>query len=253
MSQRIVVIGGGLVGCGVAYQLSKRGKPVTLLERRNIVSGASGRNGGMIMKIDGRDTSPGEIAKRWVYVSQNDRILDSFSSELNEDIGLMRRGSLDIATSEKEIELLKKIVRMQKEDLGDEEIQYLDKRDLNQVSPLLGNIALGARYRPSDGCLFPFKLTHALCNKAVAMGSTVRTWTKVDQIVIEGNSVAGVKVGTEFVPAEIVINAANAWAGYLTPSVPVVPLRSLAILTEPAPPLPVHTFEAEMDKKIVYV
>ncbi len=249
---RVIVIGGGLVGCGLAYQLAKRGEKVLLLESRNLVSGASGRNGGMIMKIDGRDSKASEIAKRWLYVSENDRMLDAFPAELDVDIGLLRRGSLDIATSEAEVELLRRLVRMQREELGDEEIRYLDHGALKELSPVLSDRCLGARYRPSDGCLFPLKLAYALAREAVRMGAEIRTWTKVEQILLQSGRVAGVRTSEGILEAEAVVNAANGWAGYLTPELPIIPLRSLAVITEPAPPVPAMTFEAELDSKIVY-
>lgn len=249
---RVIVVGGGLVGCGLAYELAKRGQPVLLLESRNLASGASGRNGGMIMKIDGRDSKAAEIAKRWPYVSENDRMLDAFPAELQVDIGLQRRGSLDIATSEAEVELLRRLVRMQREELGDEEIRYLDRRVLHELSPVLSDSCLGARYRPSDGCLFPLKLAHALAREAVRMGCEVRTWTRVEEIVLQGEAVAGVRTAEGLLEAEVVVNAANGWAASLTPQLPVIPLRSLAVITEPAPPVPALTFEAELDSKIVY-
>jgi glycine/D-amino acid oxidase-like deaminating enzyme len=52
---RVIIVGGGLVGCRLAYQLAKRGQPVLLLEAQPGL-GPPGRNGGMIMKIDGRDS-----------------------------------------------------------------------------------------------------------------------------------------------------------------------------------------------------
>ncbi|MBN1676347.1 MAG: FAD-binding oxidoreductase [Kiritimatiellae bacterium] len=248
----IVVIGAGLVGCGVTYQLARRGRRVLLLERRNIASGATGRCGGMVMKIDGRDTRPAEIAKRWRFVSENDRMLDAFPEELEADIGLWRRGSLDIACRDEEMDQLQAIWRMQKTELGDEEIQLLDARALHALSPVLSERCKGARYRPSDGCLDPFQLTHALVRKACELGAAVRTWCPVREIVTEAGRVAGVRTDAGLIPCDAVVNATNGWAASLTPELPVVPLRALAVITEPAPALPALTFEAELSMKIVY-
>ena len=117
---------------------------------------------------------------------------------------------------------------------------------------MLSGLCLGARYRPSDGCLFPLKLAHALAREAVRMGCEVRTWTKAEQIVLQGGRVAGVRTAGGLLEAEVVVNAANGWAAYLTPELPIIPLRSLAVITEPAPPVPALTFEAELDSKIIY-
>lgn len=247
-----IVIGGGLAGCSLAYHLSRRGRRVLLFERRNIASGATGRCGGMVMKIDGRDTDPNEIAKRWRYVAENDRMLDAFERELEADFGLWRRGSLDIALEDDEADVLRDIVRLQQDILGDAEIQWLEGRDLTRLSPVLSDKVVGARYRPSDGCLDPFKLSHSLLRRAVRQGTEVHARTTVEEILIENGSVVGVRADGRTYPADTVINATNGWAARLTPELPIVPLRSLAVITEPAPPVPALTFEAELHAKIVY-
>lgn len=249
---RIIIIGGGMVGCGLAYQLTRRGRSVLVVEQRNIVSGATGRCGGMIMKIDGRDKNPGELAKRWQYVSANDRLLNQYEKELDCDFGLWRRGSLDIACTDEEMDLLREVVAVQHEQLGDEEIQLLDRAGLRRVSPVLSDRCVGARFRPSDGCLDPFKLSHAMLRKAREQGAEVMTWTKVDEIVFDGGQVTGVRTNGRTIESDTVVNAANGWARYLTPQLPIIPLRSLAVITEPAPPVPALTFEAELKGKIVY-
>ena len=246
-----VVIGGGMVGCGLAYQLCKRGRKVLVIERRNVCSGATGRCGGMVMKIDGRDTDPAEITKRWSYVSENDRMLDGLEEELDAEFGLWRRGSLDIARTEAEMELLQRVIGVQKE-LGDEEIQMLEGRALRRLSPVLDGSCIGARYRPSDGCLDPFGLTHAFMSKAVEMGAEFMTRTSAEEILFDGDEVTGVRTERGAIESGVVVNATNGWAAQLTPQVPVIPLRSLAVVTEPAPPVPALTFEAELHAKIVY-
>ncbi|MCK5801412.1 MAG: FAD-binding oxidoreductase [Lentisphaeria bacterium] len=252
LNNRVIVIGAGLVGCGLAYHLSRLGRSVVVLEKRNAVSGATGRCGGMIMKIDGRDSDPAEIAKRWIYVAENDRMLDAFEAELGVDFGLWRRGSLDIATSDEEMDLLAQLVKMQREKLGDEEIQLLDASALRRLSPVISERCKGARYRPSDGCLDPFKLSHALLSKALEMGAEIRSWTPVEEILMRGGSVTGVRTSSGTVEGGTVVVAVNGWAADLLPQLPIVPLRALAVITEPAPPVPAFTFEAELHTKIVY-
>lgn len=248
----IIVIGGGLTGCGLAYQLSRRGRKIILVEQRNIVSGATGRCGGMVMKIDGRDTDARSIAVRWQYVSENDRMLDQFQKEFGVDFGLRRRGSLDLALTDEELDLLRRVIRIQQEDLGDTEIRLLEQKELRKLSPVLGDNVKGARFRPSDGCVDPFKLSHALLARAMAQGAEVRTWTRVNRILFDGQRVRGVETDRGIIEGALVVNAANGWAQSLTPEIPVIPLRSLAVITEPAPPVPAFTFEAELHAKIVY-
>ena len=64
MKTEIIVIGGGVIGCSIAYYLSKEKKEVVVFEKRNIASGASGRNGGQVIQLEGRDKNPETIKKR---------------------------------------------------------------------------------------------------------------------------------------------------------------------------------------------
>ena len=59
----IIVIGAGLMGCSIAYQLSREKKEVLVFEKRNIASAASGRNGGQVIQLEGRDKNP-ETSRR---------------------------------------------------------------------------------------------------------------------------------------------------------------------------------------------
>ena len=60
----VIIIGGGIVGTAVACWLSQAGRDVVLFERRGLASGASGRNGGMVMQVDGRDSDADAILTR---------------------------------------------------------------------------------------------------------------------------------------------------------------------------------------------
>jgi len=60
----IIVIGAGLMGCSIAYYLSKEKREVVVFEKGNIASGASGRNGGQVIQLEGRDKNPKTIKAR---------------------------------------------------------------------------------------------------------------------------------------------------------------------------------------------
>ncbi|MBM4049437.1 MAG: FAD-binding oxidoreductase, partial [Planctomycetes bacterium] len=98
----VVVVGGGICGCSTAYHLAKAGKRVALLEARNIASGASGRNGGQVIQLDGRDTDADGIMNRLRYSRENNRMLRRFPAELGMEFEHVQIGSLDVASSEEE-------------------------------------------------------------------------------------------------------------------------------------------------------
>ena len=246
-----IVVGGGIVGTAIAYWLSRAGRKVALFERRVLAAGASGRNGGMVMQLDGRDTDGESILSRLRYARENMKILEALPEWSGVDVELRHCGSLDVATSEHEVELLRDIARLQRE-IGDTETEFLDRQALRRVSPVMGEKALAARYRPSDGWVNPFYLVRAYARMARRNGARLFTFAPVDEIVIEGAEVVGVRVGETLHRAPVVVNATNGWAAFLTPELPIIPLRSLAVLTEPAPPVPALTFEAELWGQVVY-
>jgi len=246
-----IVIGGGIVGTGVASWLAEAGRDVVLFERRVLASGASGRNGGMVMQVDGRDSDADAILTRLRYARANMSILDALPERSGIDLELRRCGSLDVATSEREVDLLRDLAKFQRE-IGDTEIEFLDRKGLKRVSPVMSGPALAARYRPSDGWINPFFIVRAYARIALRHGARIFTKSPVDEIVISNGEAVGVRVGDVVHHAPVVVNAANGLAGFLNPELPIIPLRSLALLTEPVPPVPALTFEAELWNQVVY-
>ncbi len=179
----VVVIGGGAVGCCIAYYLSKSGKSVTLFEQRNLGSGASGRCGGMVLQLHGRELNIGKIKGRLQLTRESTRLFVGLTQDIG-DFEYRRVGSLDIAFTEAEYEQLKRLVSFQKR-AGDDEIQLLDSYETKELMPALGLKITGARYRPTDGNLNPFKLIRNLALAAKKQGARFFTHTKVLKIVSE--------------------------------------------------------------------
>lgn len=246
-----IVIGGGIVGTAISYWLADGGLDVVLFERRALASGASGRNGGMLMQVDGRDSDADAILTRLRYASANVGILRSLPRKSGVDIHMRHCGSLDVATQDHEVELLRGLVEFQHE-IGDTEVQFLQGESLRAVSPVMSELALAARHRPSDGWVDPFSIVRAYSVLAQRHGARMVTDSPVDEIVRANGSVVGVRVGDVLHRAPVVVNATNGWAAGLTPEMPIIPLRSIAVLTEPVPPVPALTFEAELWQQVVY-
>ncbi|MBU2615125.1 MAG: FAD-binding oxidoreductase [Elusimicrobia bacterium] len=232
----IIIIGGGVMGCSIAYRLAKAGQNIVLLESRNIASGASGRNGGMVMQLDGRDFDKDAILNRLTYTRKNNRILENLADELGADLEYTKCGSLDLAWTEKELEYLQKLVKFQKK-LGDTEIQLLDRKETKEKCPLITSCALGSRFRSSDGTINPFKLTYGFASRAKKYGAKIFTGVEVKKIVIKDGEVKGVETALGHIKSNWVINATNAWAPNLTGEIDILPLRQVAVVTERVPAL----------------
>ncbi len=246
-----IVIGGGIVCSAIAYWLAEAGWEVALFERRALASGASGRNGGMLMQVDGRDSDADAILTRLKYAHANVDILKSLPSKSGVDIRMRHCGSLDVATNDEEVDLLRELVEFQ-HGIGDMEIEFLQGESLRRVSPVMSDLALAARFRPSDGWVDPFFIVRAYAVLAQRHGARILTHSPVDEIVMDGDRALGVSAGGVVHEAPIVVNATNGWAARLTPEMPIIPLRSIAVLTEAVPPVPALTFEAELWNQVVY-
>jgi sarcosine oxidase, subunit beta len=250
-SSDVIIVGGGLAGAATAHALSGRGLKVRLLERGNIASGASGRNGGQVIQLDGRDRETGAMMNRLRYSRRTIALLKQYRGELGADFEFRQVGSIDVAATEAECAELKELCALQNA-AGDTEVEFLDARRLRDVSPLMDERFPGARFRPSDGNVYPFKLVHALISRAVQQGAVVHTHRAVHKVVMEGGRVRGVESDGEKFSADRVVLAASAWSSALVPELTVIPLRSHAALSESVPELVAPAFEVVVDGEIIY-
>lgn len=248
----IVVIGAGLMGCSIAYHLSKEKKHVVILEKRNIASGASGRNGGQVIQLEGRDKNPDTIKARLAITKENNRLLKKIEKELNFNLEYQRIGSLDIALNQNEWNDIKETVRIQKR-AGDSEIELLTKKETLDICPLLTDNVFGARYRESDGTINPFFLTYGFAFNAMKNGVKIFTGTRAKKILRNNKRVEGIELENGArINAEIVVNATNAWSYVLCPEIDILPLRQVAVVTEPVAKLPVYPMEAFIDGDAIF-
>ncbi|HOK57348.1 MAG TPA: FAD-dependent oxidoreductase [bacterium] len=248
----IIVIGAGLMGCSIAYYLTKEKKEVVIFEKRNIASGASGRNGGQVIQLEGRDKNPETIRKRLSITKENNKILKNLEKELNFKLEYQKIGSLDLAITKEEWEDIIKTVEIQKKS-GDKEIEILNRKETLKICPVLTDKVYGARYRESDGTINPFFLTYGFAFNSQKNGAKIFTYTPVKKIIKENKKVKGVELENgEKVYSDIVINSTNAWSSFLCPEIDILPLRQVAVVTEPVAKLPVFPMEAFIDGDAIF-
>jgi len=251
LSCEVVIIGGGMMGLSTAYRLAQAGCDVIVLEWRNIASGASGRNGGQIIQLDGRDKDQKSISQRLIYAKENTKLLDELYEELDYDFELNRCGSFDVAFSKKDAEELMELVEIQRK-AGDKEIEFLEGDEVQRLFPVLRKDVYGARYRPTDGNLEPLKLTYGLAKAAKKYGAKIFTHSKVDKILVDHIGVTGVSIQGRTIKTKWVVNATNAWASILTPEVDILPLRDVAVLTEEIASIPPSPIETIIGDELVF-
>ena len=212
---RVVIIGGGIAGCSVAYHLARAGwNDVILLEKRELTSGSTHHAAGLVTAFN-----PSATMMRF----------RRYSIELYRELGVFERvGSVRIASSpESWIDLRRAVSRaagigLHAELISPEEV--LDRLPLADGAPIFGGV-----WMPDDGYVDPHIATYTVADAARALGVEIRIRTRVSGIELgPDRSVRAVLTDDGAIETEHVVNAAGIWApqvaamvGAFVPSVPV--------------------------------
>jgi sarcosine oxidase, subunit beta len=245
----VAIIGAGVAGCSIAYQLAKRGKSVAVFDKRGICSGASGRNGGMTGSGSALHSSAGEAI--YALTSENFSMLqDELARELDDDFSLLVTGGIDIATTEEQAEFLKQAVARQRENNVD--VEWLDGSQARDLVPALSKNVYGVEWKRNSGHLWPFQLVHALANGARQYSARFHTHTPVERILTSDGQVSGVETDRGTVIAGAVVVATNAWTRDLLTDLPdgaIVPSRGQILVTQPVGQILPMPFSTNYDKE----
>ncbi len=231
----VVIIGGGVNGCSLAYNLVKRGVDVVVFEKKYLSSGATGACGaGIRQQWSTRENA--ELSINSV------KIFESLSKELGEDIELRQGGYLIAIHDDKEMKQAEKNVNMQRS-LG-LKVDILDPGQINDIVPILdvkGMQAIGATFCPTDGHANPFKTTFAYANAAKRNGAKIYTHTNVINVKLNNKRISEVKTDKGSIKTNTVVNAAGVWSKEIAEMVgvklPNIPFRKEIMATERFKPM----------------
>src|SRR5438270_759105 len=237
---RVVIIGGGIVGCSVAYHLAKRGcKDVLLLERRQLTCGTTWHAAGLV----GQLRATRNLTRLAQYTTQ---LYEGLERETGQATGFRQVGSIAVAASAARFEELKRGASMARS-FG-LEVQILSPGAARERWPLLSTAGLvGAVFLPKDGRTNPVDTTQALARGARSAGVRIVENLKVTGIRSARGRVSGVATEAGEVRADAVVNCAGMWArevgAWAGVSVPLHAAEHFYIVTQPiaglAPDLPV--------------
>src|SRR5215212_1882134 len=151
---RVVIIGGGVIGCSIAYHLAKRGeRDVVLLERLQLTHGATWHAAGLV----GQLRSSGNLTRLMRYSAE---LYDKLEAETGQATGWHRSGSLRLASSQARWQELKRSATMAKAfNFHVELVSPLDAQKLFPLIDLEG--VVGAAWIEGDGYADPASLTNA--------------------------------------------------------------------------------------------
>lgn len=230
----VAVVGGGAIGCSVAYHAAKRGASVALFEADRIASGASGAAAGML-NAQAESHSPGPMLD---LMLESRRMHETLSEELRENSGLdpeyIRAGTLRVATDEAFAEKLTDMLSWQKEEGLSAE--WLDANEVRKLEPSLSPAALAGLYFPEEGQINSPRLVNALALAAAKMGAEIFEGATVSGFLDDGERVVGVRSALGDFRAGSVVLAGGAASGTLAAGlgieIPVFPVKGEVLSVE---------------------
>jgi glycine/D-amino acid oxidase-like deaminating enzyme len=233
MNERVVVVGGGIVGCATAYFASRNGADVTLVEREHVAFGASGRNPGFVWL---HCRNPG-IALELSLASR--RLYPELVDELPEDFGFRASGGLIYFTTPDQGDVFAEFAEARRSD--GLEVELVDGAEVRRmVSPIREDV-LGGSFCPLDAQIDTPRFVRALAAGARAHGADVREGVAVTGLRRDGERVVGVETSDGAIGADAVVVAAGAWTPPILATIDVdvkVGGERLQVLaTEPLPRL----------------
>jgi sarcosine oxidase subunit beta len=235
-SAEVVIIGAGISGCSIAYNLAKKGiKNIVVLEKNYICSGSTGRCGAGVRMQWGTEMNC-KIGKKSIeFYEHANEIL-----EYNRDVEFKQQGYLLIADTDREIEQFKKNIEVQYE-CGISS-KMLSLQEAKEIVPYLNTSNLkGASFCEKDGFLNPFHTTDAFYSAAKKLGVEFNTFTEVQGIKVENNKVVGIETNSGYIHTNCVVNATNGFSKNISEMVgidiPVYTERHQILVTEPVEPM----------------
>ena len=202
---QVVIVGGGIIGCSVAYHLTQLGwKDVLLLERRQLTCGTTWHAAGLVAQL--RAT---ENLTRLARYSQE--LYKSLEAETGQATGFHQCGAISLASSPARWEEIRRQASMAA--CFGVETHELTPLQAQEMWPLMQvEDVVGAFYFPQDARTNPTDTTQALARGARMRGATILENVEVVNILTEHGTAVGVETPQGRIKAEFVVNCAGMWA-----------------------------------------
>lgn len=210
-----IVIGGGIIGCSVAWRLAQDGRQVALLERGRVGGEASSAAGGIFIPEAEPDLSP-DLLRFW---DTSNRMYPSFVEEVRAATGeafeFRVNGRLVVAFDEEDVARLRR--RFELQEPSGIRAEWLSGADARAAEPALSPEVQAAIFFPDHGLVDNPRLTHALGTAVRRAGGDLFENRLVTGLRIHGGRVEGVQTPVGEVRGELVVNCAGSWAGLVDP------------------------------------
>ncbi len=205
---RAVVIGGGVIGCSVAYHLAHMGCDVVLLERHRLTAGTTWHSAGLMVTFGSTSETSTELRKytRDLYAR--------LEAETGQATGFRPIGFIEVAADKDRLEEYRRVSAFNRHCGVD--VQEISPAEVKELFPLARtDDLLAGFYVKEDGRVDPIDVTMSLAKGAKRKGARVIEGVSVTGVLKKGNVVTGVKTSHGDIQAELVINCGGAWGRQL--------------------------------------
>ena len=228
-SADVIIIGGGVIGLSIAYNLAlKNFGNIVLFERGYLGGGSTGRCGAAIRTQFGNV----ETIK---LMSESIKLWKKLSQELQFNVMFEQKGYLFVSISDEQADYLKKGVKLQNS-LGVRS-RFLEPKEVSDICPYINTKKLSAgAIHDKDGVAHHDAVVWGYANKARQLGVKIHTFSNVDTIGVEKGEIKSVGVNSQTIKAPIIVNAAGPYAHLLAQKInvdlPIRPKRQETAVTE---------------------
>jgi 4-methylaminobutanoate oxidase (formaldehyde-forming) len=229
-SSKVVIIGGGVIGCSVAYHLAKFGwKNTIVLERDQLTSGTTWHAAGLVSQL-GPSAAVTKIRKYSLDLYKE------LEKKVDHSAGLRLNGALSIAENKNRWQELQR--QATNAQLYDVDVRILDKDQIKKDYPIINtDEILGGILMPGDGAADPSGVTYMLAKAAKKEGAQIFEKSPVDEILTKNGKISGVKVNGQTIECEYIVLASGMWSRQIGEkagvSIPLYPAEHFYIITEP--------------------
>ncbi len=202
---RIIIIGGGAIGCSLAYHLARAGeKDVLLLEKAQITHGCTWHAAGLVGQLRGK--------RNLTRLMQDSvAVFDRLEEETGQAIDWKKVGSLRLASSPERWSEIRRTMTQAKS-FGFE-VHAMSGAEARDLFPFISEEGVvGAAFIPSDGYVDPYSLTQAYARGARANGATIREGVQVTGLSADKGRITQVVTDHGTFDCEIAVNCAGLWA-----------------------------------------
>ncbi|PWQ93483.1 GcvT family protein [Leucothrix arctica] len=204
-SAQVVIIGGGVIGCSVAYHLTKLGfTDVVLLERRQLTCGTTWHAAGLVPTLRANYNMS-------MLANYSATLYEQLEAETGQGTGFVRNGSLTIATNKERLSEIKRGASMAK--VAGFPCDVITPEQAKAMWPLMNtDDVIGAIHLLMDGMASPVDVTQALAKGARMGGAKIIEEVKVLDMKIKDGKAVGVITEQGDIDAEFVVNCSGMWA-----------------------------------------